>query len=226
MNKLDEKTSEQLKWKMIEAQILQIFGELKVVLPLPMMQADVPEDAEILLSTTFLVEKFLETGDFKKVKACLVANEAQQSRKLYPNRSSPAVGIHSIMTCLTMAALLKDYIMMDVDVKGAYIQTEMTGSPVFMKLDKKLMDSVIAIPPHLGTLYTKLLKALYECIQSSNLWYNKLTMVLKKLQYELCPVDPCVMRQIRNNKVHIIIIYVDQLLLLTDKLKHIIWRKN
>jgi hypothetical protein len=68
----------------------------------------------------------------------MVANGAQQSRELYPNRSSPTVGIHSIMTCLTMVAQFNDYTLAKIDVKGAYLQTEMTGSPVFMKLDKKL----------------------------------------------------------------------------------------
>jgi hypothetical protein len=85
-----------------------------------------------------LVEKFLANGEFDRVKARMVANGAQQSGELYPNQSSPTIGIHSIMTCLTMAAQLHDYILSKLDVKGAYLQTKMTGSPVFMKLDKNL----------------------------------------------------------------------------------------
>jgi hypothetical protein len=100
----------------------------------------------------------------------------------------------------------------------------MTGSPVFMKLDKKLTESVITILPELkrfvtkeGTLYTRLLKALYGCIQSSRLWYEKLVGVLQRLGYETCRVDPCIMRRIVNKHIHLIIIYVNDLLLLTDK---------
>ncbi len=98
-HKLDEKQLELVKWKAIEAEILQIFVELKALLPV--MHEDIPEDAEVLRSFIFLVEKFLATGEFDKVKARIVANGAQQSRALYPNRSSPTAGIHSIMTCLT-----------------------------------------------------------------------------------------------------------------------------
>jgi hypothetical protein len=72
-----------------------------------------------------------------------------------------------------------------IDVKGAYNQTEITGSPIYIKIDKKLTSSVISILPELqeyvtteGTLYTRLLKALYSCIQSGQLWYAKIKMVL------------------------------------------------
>jgi hypothetical protein len=218
----DDKTLEEAKWKAIEAEILQIFVELKALMPV--MREDIPEDAEILCSFIFLVKNFLANGDFDKVKGRIVTNGAQQSRVMYPNRSSPTVGIHSIMTCLTMAAQLDNYALAKIDVKGAYLQMEMTGSPVFMKLDKKLMALVISILPHLkhfvtteGTFYTRLLKALYGCVQSSRLWYEKLVSVLQSLQYQVCPVDPCIMRRVVNNKIYIIVIYVDNLLLLTDR---------
>ncbi len=79
----DNKTLEEAQWKAIEAEILQIFVELKALMT--MLREDIPEDAEILRSFIFLVEKFLANGDFDKVKARMVANGAQQSRKLYPN---------------------------------------------------------------------------------------------------------------------------------------------
>jgi hypothetical protein len=94
-----------------------------------------------------------------------------------------------------------------------------------MKFDKQLTE-LISILPQLkhfitpeGTLYTKLLKALYRCIQSSRLWYNKLVPVLQCLHYETCLVDQCIMCCIINNKVHLIIIYVDDLLLLANKVE-------
>ncbi len=70
-NRLEErkpnaKTLEEAKWKTFEAEILQIFVELKALLPV--LQEDIPEDAEILRSFIFLVEKFLANGEFDKVK--------------------------------------------------------------------------------------------------------------------------------------------------------------
>jgi hypothetical protein len=42
----DENTLEEAKWKAIEAEILQVFVELKAVMPI--MREDIPEDAEIV----------------------------------------------------------------------------------------------------------------------------------------------------------------------------------
>jgi hypothetical protein len=119
------------------------------------------------------VEKFLANGGLDKIKAWLVANGAQKNRELYPNKSSPTASIHAIFTCLAIVAYRGNYEVAKIDVKGAYIQTEITGSPIYMKMDKKLTTAIITILPDLqdyvtpeGTLYTKLLKALYGCIQS------------------------------------------------------------
>jgi len=127
------------------------------------------------------VEKFLANGGFDKIKAQLVANGAQQKRELYPNKSSTA-SIHAIFTCLAIVAYRGNYEVAKIDVKGAYIQTEITGSPIYMKMDKKLTTAITTILPDLqdyvtpeGTLYTKLLKALYGCIQSGQLWYARIS---------------------------------------------------
>jgi hypothetical protein len=90
-----------------------------------------------------------------------------------------------MFTCFALVAYIGEYLAAKIDVKGAYIQTEITGSPIYMKIDKKLTSAVISILPERkeyvtteGTLYTKLLKALYGCIQSGQLWYAKIKRVL------------------------------------------------
>jgi hypothetical protein len=91
--KLNGAVLEEAKWKAIEAEILQIFVELKALLPV--MREDIPEDAEILRSFIFLVEKFLANGDFDKVKARVVADGAQQSRELISaNRDDWITSVH------------------------------------------------------------------------------------------------------------------------------------
>jgi hypothetical protein len=174
---------EQAKFSAIQKEILQIFEELKAVMPV--MKSEVPQDAEILRCFIFLVEKFFANGKFEKIKARLVANGAQQNKELYPNKSSPTASIHAIFTCLTLVAYIGKYTVAKIDVKGAYIQTEITGSPIYMKLDKRLTTMALSILPSLqkyitpeGTLYTKLLKALYGGVQSGQLWYMKIKKVL------------------------------------------------
>ncbi len=158
--------------KVIEQEILLMFKDLKAVMLV--MKKDVPEDAQTLRSSIFLVEKVLANGVFDKMKSRLVANGAQQDCALYPQRSSPTVSIHAIMTCLAMAVVSGGYIMVKIDVKGPYLQTEITGSPIFMLIDKKLTRMIFEFLPQLqnfftneGPIYTKLLKALYGCIQFS-----------------------------------------------------------
>ncbi len=67
-----------------------------------------------------------------------------------------------------------------------------------------------------GLLYCKLLKALYGCIQASKLWFEKLTKFLHSKGYEHSPVGPCVMQKIVRSRVHILLIYVDDILILAD----------
>jgi hypothetical protein len=68
-----------------------------------------------------------------------------------------------------------------------------------------------------GQLYCKLLKALYGCVQASNLWFEKLAKVLCAEGYEHSPTDPCVMQHIVGDIVYFLLIYVDDILLLAEQ---------
>jgi hypothetical protein len=166
------------------------------------------------------VEKFVANGEFDKIKARLVANGAHQKQELYSDRSSPTASIHAIFTCLALVACIGEYDVAEIDIKGAYIQTEITGSPIYMKMDKKLTSAIISVLPNLkdfdtpeGTLCTKLLKALYCCIQSGQLWYARIKKVLLREGYSPRPTDPCFIRCIEDKRIFILILYVNDILL-------------
>jgi hypothetical protein len=80
-----------------------------------------------------------------------------------------------------------------------------------MRVDKKLTNAFLTILPSLQsyvtpeeTLYTKLLKALYGCIQSGQLWYANIWKVLLLCEgYTLTPTNPCIFRQHVNNKFYV-----------------------
>jgi hypothetical protein len=153
----------------------------------------------------------------------MVANGNKQDPSLYPDKSSPTVTVHSILSYLTMAAYNNSYKMANIDVKGAFIQTEMEGPPVYIKCDKRLMKLIVEVLLGLkkymqkdGVLYCRLLKALHGCVQASKLWFNKLTRVLHWEGYEHSPADPCVMRRIVGKKVFLLLIYVDDILILAN----------
>jgi hypothetical protein len=85
------------------------------------------------------------------------------------------------------------------------------------------MMMVLLISPSLkdyvtpeGTLYTKLLKALYGCIQSGQLWYAKISKVLQQEGYIVTPTDQCIFRRVSGSALCILILYVDSILLFAD----------
>ena len=147
---------------------------------------------------------------------------------MYPDRSSPTVAVHSIFACLTAAAYYGIKEVAKIDVKGAFIQTPMEGPPVYMRCNKDLTRLIVEIYPHLekfvsksGYLYCLLLKALYGCVQASKLWFDKLIEFLKREGYEQSPIDPCVLRRVDDNKVWLLLIYVDDVLVIADRAENL-----
>jgi hypothetical protein len=166
----------------------------------------------------FVLEKLKADGSFDKVKAQLVAGGRGQDPEMYPDKASPTIAVHSVFTVLGLCTGVKTLKMAKVDVKGAFVQTPMKGPPVYMAIDRKMMSYVLDLYPFYkqfvqdnGTMVTKLTKAMYGCIQSSKLWFDLLTKVLRIRGYVHSPTDPCVMK---NAFGCIIMIYVDDLLIL------------
>lgn len=175
-------------------------------------------------SHLFTVEKFLANGEHDKCKLRLVLHGNEQDPLLFPNKSSPTVAIHSILSCLTVAAYNGVQEAAKIDLKGAFIQTPMEGPPVYMRCDKNLTKLIVEVYPQFkkyvskdGYLYNRWKKALYGCIQAISFWFKKLVKFLVTEGYEQSPTDPCVMRRIVNDKICLLLIYVDDILILADR---------
>ena len=174
-------------------------------------------------SHLFTVEKFLANGEHDKCNTRLVLHGNEQDPLLFPNKSSPTVAIHSILSCLTVAAYNGVQEAVKIDVKGAFIQTPMEGPPVYMRCDKNLTRLIVEVYPQFkkyvskdGYLYNRLKKTLYGCIQASSLWFKKLVKFLTTQGYEQSPTDPCVMPHVVNGQIFLLLIYVDDVLILAD----------
>jgi len=206
----------------IKAELSQLFDELKALQVIK--RAEVTKSAKVLKSHMFLVRKYVADGSFDKVKARLVADGIDQDAELYPNKSSPTVAIHSVFTVLGLAATKTWQIVVKIDVKGAFLQTPMSGEPTFMKLDPKVLKYAVELFPNLKKmveedecLYTVLLKAMYGCVQASALWYAMIKAELEKLGYSVGPTDPCVFVKQVGNRIFILLLYVDFILAIVDK---------
>ncbi len=206
----------------IVGEVVQLFQDLEALKPV--YKKDVPEDAEVLTSHMFVVDKFTANGDYDKKKAQMVSHGNKQNAELHPNKSSPTAAIHSLFTVLALYAGKTNYQMGKVDIKGAFVQTPMTGPPIYMKISKNVVKYVVEVFHEYakyvmqeGILYTKMMKAMYGCVQASRLWYEHLTGVLKEAGYKAAGMDECVWRRVDGKEMHVIVVYVDDLLIFASK---------
>jgi hypothetical protein len=93
------------------------------------------------------IEKFKADGTHEKFKSQLDAHGNEQDTMLYPDRASPTAQLHSIMTCLAVAVCKEQCTVGKLDVKGAFIQTEMSGTPVYIKCMGGLKDMILCTFP-------------------------------------------------------------------------------
>jgi len=179
---------------------------------------------KVLPSQMFSVTKYGPDGKFIKVKSRLVAGGHRQRHDMYERDqiASPTAGASSIFTLAHIAAVEKRCVM-TCDIRAAYLNAEMPvdpdGEPIIMYLDKVLTPILLQLKPEYekyvdtdtGRLYLKLEKALYGCIQSAKLWYDRLTLDLAQLGFEPNPSDPCVLNAAFGETQCSIALYVDDL---------------
>lgn len=188
---------EALTTKSIETEIVGLL-ERNAILPVTMENFDWSSKKVIPMSL-FLKDKLdSDTGEMIKLKARLVAGGHRQDRSLYPTerRSSPTVQIQSIFTMLSIAASENRHVM-TFDVAMAFLEAEI-DEEIYMMLDKVTTATIIKLHPHLATmvrngkLLVKLMKALYGCVQSSKLWYDRIKNFLQNIEFTCNPMDQCV----------------------------------
>jgi len=208
----------------INAELKMLFKDFKALRCI--RRAEIKARTKILKSHMFIAEKYLANGEFDKMKARLVADGRDQDAAMYPDRSSPAVAIHSVFTVLGLASGKPWRIVVKIDTKGAFVQTPMKGEPVYMRVDPRISRVVIEMFQKLkemleldGCLYTLHLKAMYGCVQASALWYALIRSFLEELDYECSPTDRCVFRKRVGGRIFVLLLYVDDILAQVDEEK-------
>eukprot|EP00590_Aulacoseira_subarctica_P002999 CAMPEP_0172416062 /NCGR_PEP_ID=MMETSP1064-20121228/2499_1 /TAXON_ID=202472 /ORGANISM="Aulacoseira subarctica , Strain CCAP 1002/5" /LENGTH=671 /DNA_ID=CAMNT_0013153423 /DNA_START=324 /DNA_END=2338 /DNA_ORIENTATION=+ len=197
-----------------------LFVDLQGLLP---VKEEEIAGQQVYNSHMFGVEKFLADGSHDKFKSRLVFDGRDQDPELFPDRSSPTAALHSLMACVAVASANGMTKVGKIDVKGAFIQTEMEGPPLYIRCNKDLTKLIVEVLPGIkkyvtkdGVLFCRLMKALYGCVQASKLWFNKLTKFLRAQGYEHSPTDPCV-NKIVGDKIFLLVIYVNDILILADE---------
>lgn len=180
------------------------------------------EMKKIITSFCFLKEKYNSEGVYEKLKARLVGGGNMMNREIYDKGASPTVATTSVFMIAAIAAY-ENRAVAKIDFPGAFLYSEMpaTGKhSVLMKLDKFLTSILVRVDPTYqrfvkpdGTCIVKLKRALYGCIESARMWYDKLSTDLKKLNYVVNKQDICVFnRKEKDDSQSTICIFVDDLL--------------
>lgn len=79
------------------------------------------------------------------------------------------------------------------------------------------------VDPMTGKLLVQILKALYGLVQSAALWFEALTAFVKSLGFVPNTIDNCVMNKRSDGRNVTIVLYVDDILILSEKRDDIDW---
>ena len=147
--------------------------------------------------------------------------DGRKQRPLYSKgeMSSPTLSSESLLMLLCVDAI-EERDTAFCDVAGAYLNALMKEL-VHMKLTGEVVDIMcnldssyrefVVIENGRKTLYVRLVKALYGCIQSALRWYELFSSTLVKQGFELNPYDMCVANKIVDGKQLTVAWYVDDL---------------
>ena len=174
---------------------------------------------KVIRSSLFLKMKYDSSGKFDKLKARLVAGGHMQDRSLYDatETSSPTVNLSSVYMIAAIAGI-EGRSIATMYVGGAYLNADMKRE-VHMVLQPEVADILCRIRPKYeeylnddGSIIVKLEKALYGLIESSELWYRKLTGDLKSIGFKPNVKDPCVLNCDYKGAQLTVAIYVDDIM--------------
>ena len=175
------------------------------------------ESDRVLESLIFLTEK---RDGSTKARTCV--NGSKQ--RLWTDKedsASPTVLLESVMiTSVIDAKEGRDVAI--IDIPNAFVQTEMEGERVVMKMRGKLAELLVEIAPEVyrdyvviengqTVIYLELLKALYGMLQSALLFYRKLRKDLEGVGFTVNPYDPCVANKMVEGSQMTVVWHVDDM---------------
>ncbi|HEV7738142.1 MAG TPA: reverse transcriptase domain-containing protein, partial [Chlamydiales bacterium] len=168
---------------------------------------DLPEGRSIVGCRWVYATKSDADGNFQKAKARLVAQGMTQVPGIdYFDITSPVARFDSLRILLAVGNQ-QDWESDMMDVKGAYLNAELEED-IYMHQPPGYDDETGHV--------LRLRLALYGLKQAGRVWYHRLRAELLKLGYGQSAADECIfIRLAPNGERHIIIVYVDDLVIFT-----------
>jgi len=166
---------------------------------------EAPPGVNIVGSKWVFKAKKDASGNVVRYKAQLVAQGFSQVPGVdYFDTYAPVAKLPSIRTILSIATRL-DMEMHQVDIKGAYLNGDLTSAEViYMKPPPGYA------PDDLGKRVLRLKRTLYGLKQSGRRWYQKLTAIfVDGLGFRRCEVDQAVFYKRKGKSLIVIAVHVD-----------------
>lgn len=154
-----------------------------------------------------LTTKFSDTGVPIKRKARLVARGNEQTE--VPETYAEVVSTDMVLLSLAIAVIYK-WDVVQLDVKSAFLYGEMV-EPIYMEQP----EGTVREPGKI----CKVTKSIYGLRQAPRLWFHKLSQVVLNLDFVHVSEAPGMFFRIRDNVQTLIVVYVDDILVLSPSAK-------
>ena len=162
-----------------------------------------------------------------KVKARLVGGGDHQDRNHYTRSetSAPTCSITGTLARIAIAQAEEEEVVV-TDISCAYLNARMPKTDpdkiVIMRINALITSMLVKSDPSMaefigkdGSLLVELDRALYGCVESARLWYDELSTTLIKDGYIFNDCDPCIFNKTVGGTQITIIVYVDDLMILS-----------
>jgi hypothetical protein len=208
---------------------LKVMIEREVFEPVNILNLSPKEMKSRIPSMLFCKEKKDAMGNIIKFKSRFTAGGHRQNpdNYLHEETSSYTPATSSIFVVAAISAFEKRKVK-TLDFTAAYLNALMKKK-VFMKINKTISNFLIDIKgdwktflDDRGELTVILKKALYGCLESAVLWYDRLVNFMLDLGFKVSGYDKCVLFKIFDDDSHmLVIIYVDDLFMSCINESHI-----
>jgi len=198
-----------------------------------------PKGHSVIGSRFVLQNKYGTNGVLEKRKARVVARGfSQQPERDFQETYAPISRLNTIRLALAVAAHRKMHIR-QYDVTTAYLNGTLEEE-VFMeapkmmeetlqymierkRMDHQLADMVKTTLKRLraGDVVCHMRKALYSLKQAGRAWHKRLDEKLRRLN-AFPKQDPCLYLKNKGEKLMIIVVYVDDILIMSSNLREIV----
>ena len=153
-----------------------------------------------------------ELGQIKKFKARLVVQGCQQIREEKEQNFAPVVKGVTIRLVLALAFIC-GMVIHQLDVGSAFCYGDVKGD-IYMKAPPDVNIGA-------GNCF-KLKKSLYGLRQSPRQWNKMLDKFIKSLHFTPCMTDPCLYYRWHDGHLHLILVYVDDIIIASANVAYIL----